>query len=134
MKHFGWFCVTVASAIFLCAGAEAQGLNATTWRLVEIGGDRFAIDQETPLLTFEPDGNVSGDGGCNRFKGRFVTNGSAILLSPLAATMMLCEEAVSDMEARFLAALQEAREFEIDENTLVLRSAAGETVASLTAD
>ena len=133
MTHLVRIVVLSAMASSWCAKASAQDMSSTNWRLVEIREERIPADAP-PTLSFAADGSVSGDGGCNQFKGRFVTNGNSILLSPLASTMMICEDAISDRETLFLSALQEARQFETDDTKLVLKNVMGEPILALTVD
>lgn len=133
MNNLTQFIVVAGLACCFSAGAYAQDLSSTTWRLTAMGGDSIE-DDDAPSLTFAADGTVSGNGGCNQFKGRFVTNEDAILFSPLATTMMICEDAVSDREMVFLAALQTVRAFDTAESDLILKDAGGATVLTLTAD
>ncbi len=121
--------ILLSAAVCLWStGANAEELSAVTWKLSAIGRVETQASPDA-FLKLEIDGSVSGNGGCNQFMGRFVTNGSAILFSPLASTMMICDDAVSDNEALFLSALQAAREFEVKGTELVLMDASETPVA-----
>ena len=55
---------------------------------------------------------ILGNGGCNRFSGTVEIQAKFIKFGPLAATRMMCAEAVMNQEGKYLAALQAAERFE----------------------
>ena len=59
-------------------GALAERLPGSEWEPTEISGAPFEPASET-FVRFEQDGMFFGNGGCNTLRGRFVTNGDAIL-------------------------------------------------------
>lgn len=113
----------------------AVGMAPTgKWLADEIlGGGVIARLQTT--LEIAPDGNVSGHGGCNRYRGRVSITGESISFSPLSATRMACSTTVMTQEQKFHQALEKTRSFRIDarERKLILRDGAGATVARLSA-
>jgi heat shock protein HslJ len=93
--------------------------------LVGTAGPAFAGDTGGPLrspvgswrtstagvkqtITFDKDGKVFGDSGCNRFTGGYTVKGDRITIGPLASTMMACPQPQMDAEASFLFKLQAA--------------------------
>lgn len=77
--------------------------------------------------TFTPDGQVSGNSGCNTFTGEYKLDGTSLTVGPLASTMMACDQEVMDQEAAFLAALQVPTTVEPSGTTVTLRDADGAT-------
>ena len=65
-------------------------------------------------------------GGCNTFNGEVTIDGSDLTFGPLATTRMACAEAgVADQEQAFLAAVQDATSYTVDdEGRLVLEDGA----------
>lgn len=61
---------------------EAPPLEGTAWAVVS--GVEAPADA-IPTLTLE-DGNASGFGGCNTFRGGYEVDGDSIAIGPLAAT------------------------------------------------
>lgn len=127
-------------AIFILQGCTAMANSeaaspAGRWLVEDIQGGGV-IDDLQSVLELTADGQVSGTGGCNRMSGRATIDGSAIAFGPLAATKMACAEAVMDQEAKFFAALDEARSWRVDEaqDKLILLDASGKTVLVLTRD
>lgn len=90
-----------------------------SWRLVNM----TAADLPTPMLpisstelTAEFSGDrIAGSGGCNRFMGGYKLQDGNLNIGPLASTFMACEQAVMDQETKYLAALQAAQRYEIDD-------------------
>jgi len=59
--------------------------------------------------TFAADGMLSGNGGCNQYSGSYVLTGtSAIAVSPLATTRMMCPDPAMTQETNYLGILQNA--------------------------
>ncbi|MEM9575743.1 MAG: META domain-containing protein [Pseudomonadota bacterium] len=110
--------------------AQAENLPGSEWEPTELGSETFHPVAEI-FLRFGPDSRYFGNGGCNMFRGAFVTNGSAILLGPAAATMMACPDDISRQEFAFLDALMTVREFERAGATLMLMNATGDKVLAL---
>jgi heat shock protein HslJ len=124
-KHLG------AAVLICCAGAAScENLPGSEWEPTMMNGETFAPAAEV-FLRFEQDGRYFGNGGCNTFRGSFVTNGDAILLSPAATTRMMCEETVSRQEFEFLQILMNVRGFRRDSSVLVLSDATGTPVLDL---
>ncbi len=107
-------------------------LFGATWLAEDIRG-RGVIDNAQTTIAFQPDGAVAGSGGCNRFHGKAEIDGPHLKFGPLAATRKACIPALSDQEQKFFAVLSEVRQFQIKEpeGKLILKSGAGETLATL---
>lgn len=67
------------------------------------------------VLEIDPNGRVSGSGGCNRLSARALVSGATITFAMVATTRMACPPAVMDQEQRFSAALAEVRGWHLDE-------------------
>lgn len=75
-------------------------------------------------VEFKPGGEISGNGGCNRFFGGYTIAGNTIKIGPLASTRKGCPGIIR-LEAAFFATLEAAKTFQRDGSTLVLFDAAG---------
>jgi heat shock protein HslJ len=93
------------------AAAEVDLVGA--WLLEDLGG-RGVMDMVQTTIEFDGEGRVFGSGGCNRFTGAYTFDDGVLGLGPLAATKMMCPEAVMDQEDRFLGALGEVERVEMD--------------------
>jgi putative lipoprotein len=113
-------------------GSTGPGsIEGTSWHLSSLGGED-ADAGVTSTLTFNDDGNVSGNGGCNSFGGEATFDGAKLKFGDLFSTMMACEEPKMKQEAAFLAALGEAASYTIEGGTLTLLDDSSVTVATLT--
>jgi heat shock protein HslJ len=93
------------------AKAASFSLVDGEWLLVDLGGVGV-IDNIQATLRFPEAHKVEGNGSCNRFFGTATVAGDFIKLGPLGATRMMCPEAVSNQEMKYLNALQAAEHFE----------------------
>lgn len=115
----------VAGVLWFALGAQAMaqedddGPLTATWVATELGGKPV----DGPTLAYTTD-RVSGTGGCNRFKGPISIEDDAIQIGPLAATKMMCE-GKSEIEAQYFAALEAARSFAVQGDTLTLKAEDG---------
>jgi heat shock protein HslJ len=87
---------------------------------------------QTPLadhaITFEFDleGNIAGDGSCNRFGGACKIVGNKIEVGPLRSTRRACEPDIMQQEHKFLALLGAATAWVMDGDELVLTAPDGQ--------
>lgn len=130
MRHWTrTICGAIALAS-LAAPSVAERLPGSEWEPVALADGPFEPEAEI-FLRFEADGRFFGSGGCNSFRGGFVTNGTSILFGPAATTMKACPGDIMDQERRFLDTLDSARFFERDGTTLALSDAVGAVVLRL---
>jgi heat shock protein HslJ len=120
----------IALAALMTARCEAAGqatgtgLAGTTWRAETIMG-RPVIDSSVPTITFEADGRVHGQGGCNRYFGAAMVAGEQVSFGPVGSTRMACAPALMEQEARFFRALKSAERWSLDEHGLLLINSTG---------
>jgi putative lipoprotein len=76
-------------------------------------------------IAFDADGQVSGDGGVNRYNGPFEVDGSAITIGPLATTKMAGDPDLMAQEQAFIKALESSRQWKVVRGVLELRDADG---------
>ena len=76
--------------------------------------------------------DVSGNAGCNTYRGASVVDGSSIKIGPLASTKMACtNEDLAKQEASFLAAMELATSFKVTGNRLDLLRDGGTIAVTL---
>jgi heat shock protein HslJ len=127
--------IVIFTSFGLCAGllilaactSSSQGgvgdLTASSWNLSQLM-DQPLVPGSNITAQFTSDGKVSGSSGCNRYSGSYKISGNNIVISsPLAATMMACEQALMDQESAYLKALGEVQSFKIVGETLTLSDA-----------
>jgi heat shock protein HslJ len=108
-------------------------LAGTSWTATGINNGKEAVvsaaGTEKATATFGADGQVSGSGGCNTFAGTFTTTEpDGLAFGPLAVTAMACsDDAVTQIEQEYFAALGKVTTYQLEGNSLTLRDATGAT-------
>ena len=112
-----------------CGGDPLDLLTGPEWVVENIGG-RGTVDGSSVTLNFGEDGGVSGTASCNRFATSLSVGGEGARVAQIAATQMMCDEALMDQERAFFTALASVGRFDIDDSgTLLLYDpASGEPV------
>lgn len=141
-RQVSHFAALAAMLALLTALSGCGGSSATTdsseldgaWVLESLGGVSALTPADasvTSTLTLE-DGQASGAGGVNTFRGTYESPADGELtFSPLASTRMAGPEAAMTQEAAFLKALEATARFEMDGDRLVLGNSANDTLAVL---
>jgi heat shock protein HslJ/uncharacterized lipoprotein YbaY/uncharacterized membrane protein len=109
-----------------CGGDPGTLLFDVEWVVEDIGGAGL-IDGSRVTMAFREDGGIAGKGGCNQYGARMVATGEGITITPGAATMMACAEAIMRQEQAFFAALTAVVRFDIDETGALLLVGPDET-------
>ena len=127
-----WLLLALAASLLAagCGGddddaADGPPLEGTEWTLVS--GVEDVPDDAVPTLTLE-DGNASGFGGCNTFRGGYELDGDTISIGPLAGTLMACEVQKMAVEGAYMPLLEAADAWAIESGELVLSSGGDETL------
>jgi heat shock protein HslJ len=104
-------------------------LAGVDWKVTSFNNNRHAVvgvlGESSITMSFK-DGQVAGSAGCNRFHGKYSTDGNKLQLEPLGTTRRACEEALMTQEREFLAALASAVTWSIEGNVLDMHRADGE--------
>ena len=114
--------------IVLTYVAEIQGLEGTSWDVVNYNNGREAVVgvlEGTEITLNFDETDLYGNAGCNNYFAGYAVKGKHILIDPPGATMMFCEapEGAMAQEAAYLAALESAATFRIEGDQLWLRTA-----------
>lgn len=110
----------------------SAAVKGTSWRLSGLGGEEVAAGVVS-TLTFNEDGNISGNGGCNSFGGKVSFDGAKLKIGDVFSTKMACQQPKMKQEAAFLAALAKAASYTVKDGTLTLLDGSGTAVATLKA-
>ncbi len=111
-----------------CGGDPKSLLTGHTWLVEDIAGGGV-IDSSHVTIQFDPDGQLSGSGGCNRYHGQYELTGENLATDRIASTLMACVPALDQQERRFLDVLNHALGFDItDTGKLVIHSDSGQTL------
>ena len=101
---------------------DDDGPLTARWIATELNGKPV----EGLTLDYTTD-KVSGTGGCNRFNAPITIEDDAVQIGPLASTKMMCE-GKSEIEAQYFSALEAARSFVVEGDTLTLKGEDGHTL------
>ncbi len=115
-----------------CGGDPRDLLTGDDWRVEDIDG-RGIVDSALVTLSFGSDGGLSGTASCNRYATRFDITGEGASVGQIAATQMMCPEALMTQEQAFFAALSAVHRFDIDETGALLLYDPGQAGAVLVA-
>jgi len=111
-------------------------LTDSVWQVQSVNngkGGVVTVLPETSLdATFNENGIVGGNTGCNTYRGLYVAADGTIAFSPLITTRRAClsDEAAAQEQA-FLVALGASTRYELRGNRLTLRNDAGATQVNL---
>ncbi len=119
-----------SAALAQMAGPAAKHDLTGSWLAEDIEG-RGVIDMLQSTLSFEADGKVTGNAGCNRFFGQAEIAGDKLTFGPFGSTRKSCTPAVNDQEQRFLTALAKAAGYSFDKGLLFIADAKGKTLLRL---
>ena len=117
--------------------APAPKLEGVTWAVGSFNNGRHAVVGTLTgaklTLSFQ-DGVVSGGGGCNTFRATYRREENRLTIGPVATTRMACAgEGVMQQEREFLAALETATLWTIQDGRLDVHRADGERVLTASA-
>jgi heat shock protein HslJ len=107
-----------------------EALAGTRWRVAVLDG--VAAHAAESTLTFVDGSRVSGNLGCNAFRGAYTADALGLRFESLATTRALCDRNTMQQEQRWEAVLRETRGLRFDEHgSMLLLDAAGSVRARL---
>jgi heat shock protein HslJ len=113
--------LTVAMTGWAVANDDNK-LTNTRWKLVsfnESNTESPVLDGADITIEFRTDGRAGGSGGCNSFGAEYTAQSDRLEFGAVMSTKRACmDEGRMQQEQRFFQALQSARGFELDDNTL----------------
>jgi heat shock protein HslJ len=116
-------------AIATSGSAMASDLTGSHWRPVFMSAAELLPGVEM-IVHFNPDGRITGNGGCNQFFGGYTVAGNLIDIGPIASTRKGCPGIIG-IEAAFFAMLESAKTFEEQDGKLILYDVTGAKVLEL---
>ena len=130
-----WLVTSICVGMMILTACASSGtqqggdLTGKVWALTELMGKPLVAGTGISA-EFNADGMVSGSAGCNRYSGTYTVSGSNITFSsPMASTMMMCDQAIMDQESAYLIALGEAKAFAVNGDQLTLTGEDGTQLA-----
>ena len=134
--------VVLLSALVVACGDDQEDLAlvGTKWVMTTYavtGAMKDALPTPTVDATFaapkDGEGDVSGSGGINQYSGRYTVDGEKLTVGTISSTRKAGAPAVMQQETDYLIALQTAATYQIDGDTLTIRSTSGVTVLTYVA-
>jgi len=110
-------------ALSACASGSNSPSIVGTWKLTAYGPANSptpAVADAEASLTFNFDGTVTGNGGCNGLGGDYEVNGNQITFGPIMSTLMACDGPRMEQEDAVHQVMTETDSFQIDGNTLTI--------------
>ncbi len=124
-KSLAVFSVVLVVALMALPALAEDELSGGQWQLVSIDGQPV-VAGSLVTLTFDNDGNLFGNGGCNSYSGTYTIEGDKIIMGPIISTLMMCADAaVADQEAAYFGALQQVVTRAVVDGQLLLMTEAG---------
>ena len=116
----GLVAATMITGILLATAAPAMAGDVAGSSGSIVGDWKTRTLGVKQTVTFDAEGKVYGDAGCNRFTGGYTVKADGqIEVGPLASTMMFCEGKM-DAEAIFLNKLQNVVAYKATDTKLKL--------------
>lgn len=116
-----------------CQAIQKPELELGYWELTALQDTAItaAPGMQTAEILFDsgPPHRVSGFNGCNRFAGAYVLAGENVELQSLSTTRMACDPAATELERRFMQALEATRGWRFVEDQLELLDTYGQPLA-----
>lgn len=115
------------------AAPALPAMLAGSWQLTTMaiqGGTAITYPTTAITLSFNADGTIFGNGGCNNYNGPYVLTGattpkgSGITIGPLASTKMYCQT-TSAQESTYLEILGKTAAYVVDGTQLTLTASDG---------
>lgn len=111
-----------------CSSSDSTGtsvpapdaLTARGWLLA--ASTDLGVPSRRVAVTADLDtGHISGNGGCNSYRGRYTVQGTKMTIgSDIASTKAQCEPGSSAVEAAYLKRLRQVKSYAIEGDTLTL--------------
>ena len=133
MKKFFYAIPAAMLLLASCAGSKSAYVLAGEWNVVNIEGENITPSDETPFLGFNlNDSQIYGFTGCNRLNSEL--NAKAFIkgkadFTKVATTRMMCKD--DKYETKFLNALNETTNTEVNDNNILLKNKEGKVVMTL---
>ena len=124
MKLLLTLLLTITTSLAMETNKQTATLPGSAWQVKTFAGQPPLADHPI-TFEFDNEGNIAGDGSCNRFGGSCKIEGDKIEVGPLRSTRRACEPDIMQQEHKFLALLGAAATWAMDGDELVLTAPDG---------
>jgi heat shock protein HslJ len=123
VKKYLLILFVISLALSSCASQEPSASLIGTWDLTSYGpaaSPTPAVANSGAMITFNDDGTVVGNSGCNGFGGNYTVEGNQIKFDQITSTLMACDAARMAQEDVVHQVLTDTATFKIEGNTLTI--------------
>jgi heat shock protein HslJ len=123
VKKYLLILFVIVLAISACTAEEPAASLTGAWKLTAYGpvnAPAAAVEEAEAGLTFNEDGTVTGNSGCNGLGGTYTVEGDQVTFSEIVSTLMACEDPRMAQEAAVHQVLTDTATYKIEGNTLTL--------------
>jgi len=120
-------CLLILFALCLvlsaCSAEDATASLIGSWNLTAYGSANAptpVVPNSQAQLTFDDNGIVSGNSGCNGFSGGYMVQSDQITFNEIISTLMACDSPLMEQEEAVFQVITETASFKVDGNTLTL--------------
>ena len=117
--------LSITASLAMETNKQTATLPDSAWQVTTFAGQATLADHPI-TFEFDNEGNIAGDGSCNRFGGSCKIEGDKIEVGPLRSTRRACEQDITQQEQKFLALLGTTTAWSIEGAELILTSPDGE--------
>ena len=110
-------------AITACSAENESASLTGSWSLTSYGpaaSPTPAVADSGAGLTFDQDGTVTGNAGCNGFGGNYKVEDDKITFDQITSTLMACDQARMEQESAVHQVLTGTVTYKIEGSTLTL--------------
>jgi heat shock protein HslJ len=128
--------VLVLMVMTACSGKASSPATSVAgeWTLTSYGSSTNPTPADSNVdtsITFDSDGKLTGNVGCNGFGGDYKVDGGTITFGSIVSTMMACADPIMQQEGTVLNVFTNSATFKVDGNTLTIKSTDGNSVVIL---
>ncbi len=127
MKKYLPILVVISLALSACTATktatESPASLTGAWKLTgygPAGATTPAVPDTEAGLTFNGDGTVTGNSGCNGLGGTYTVEGDQVTFSEIVMTLMACDDPRMTQEDAVQQVLTGTATFKVEGNTLTL--------------
>jgi len=113
----------IGVALSACAGDGPSASLIGFWKLTAYGpaaAPTPAVADAEAGLTFNEDGTVTGNSGCNGLGGDYTVEGDQVTFGQIVSTLMACDDPRMAQEDAVHQVLTDTATYKIEGNTLTL--------------
>jgi heat shock protein HslJ len=123
VKKYLLFLIMISLIVSGCAAKENALPLAGSWRLTAYGpadSPTSAVPDVEAILSFDADGTLTGNTGCNQLGGDYQVEGDQITFGQIVSTLIACPDLQMAQEDSMHQVLAGTASFKIEGNTLTI--------------